>query len=199
MSDRVKGLKLDVDVAGDRAVVAVNGELDGHAAVMLAAVSDAVIDAGCRDLVVDFGGVTFTDAAALGVLVRLSRLLRDSAGSLTIRSAPEHLRRVFDATRVSDLDVEETSDAPGSQRMDSANDTATFGDEPGDLAPAARGSNMRARSSTATVDAALRLVTALAETTVENADGVSVTLERYGRVMTVAASDDAVKEMDRHL
>ena len=54
------------------------------------------------------------------------------------------------------------------------------------------------RSNTATVDAALRLVTALAETTVENADGVSVTLERHGRVMTVAASDDAVKEMDHH-
>jgi GAF domain-containing protein len=63
---------------------------------------------------------------------------------------------------------------------------------------AASDANLRSRSSTATVDAALRLVTALAETTVENADGVSVTLERHGRVMTVAASDDAVKEMDRH-
>ncbi|HWM22670.1 MAG TPA: GAF and ANTAR domain-containing protein [Ilumatobacteraceae bacterium] len=60
------------------------------------------------------------------------------------------------------------------------------------------GLNVGPRSSTATVDAALRLVTALAETTVENADGVSVTLERHGRVMTVAASDDAVKEMDHH-
>lgn len=62
------------------------------------------------------------------------------------------------------------------------------------------GSSLRSGSSTATetVDAALRLVTALAAKTVAKADGVSVTLERHGRVMTVAASDDAVKEMDRH-
>jgi len=53
-------------------------------------------------------------------------------------------------------------------------------------------------SSTEVVDAALRLVTALAARTLENADGVSVTLERHGRVMTVAASDDAVLTMDGH-
>ena len=54
------------------------------------------------------------------------------------------------------------------------------------------------RSSTGVVDAALGMVTALAASTVENADGVSVTLERHGRLMTVAASDDAVKVMDGH-
>ena len=54
------------------------------------------------------------------------------------------------------------------------------------------------RSSTDVVDAALRLVTALADATVDNADGVSVTLERHGHLMTVAASNDAVLTMDRH-
>lgn len=63
---------------------------------------------------------------------------------------------------------------------------------------AASGSSVMMPSSTSVVDAALRLVTALAASTVANADGVSVTLERHGRLMTVAASDDAVKEMDRH-
>ena len=63
---------------------------------------------------------------------------------------------------------------------------------------AASGSSVLQRSNTSVVDAALRLVTALAASTVENADGVSVTLERHGRLMTVAASDDAVKEMDGH-
>jgi GAF domain-containing protein len=48
------------------------------------------------------------------------------------------------------------------------------------------------------VDAALRLITSLAEATVDNADGVSVTLERHGQLMTVAASNDAVMTMDRH-
>jgi GAF domain-containing protein len=48
------------------------------------------------------------------------------------------------------------------------------------------------------IDAALRLVTTLASATVENADGVSVTLERQGRLMTVAASNDDVVRMDEH-
>lgn len=57
---------------------------------------------------------------------------------------------------------------------------------------------IRATLSDHTVDAALRLVTALAQETIRNADGVSVTLERHGRLMTVAATDDAVYEMDQH-
>jgi GAF domain-containing protein len=56
----------------------------------------------------------------------------------------------------------------------------------------------RSRSSIDVVDAALRLVTALADATVDNADGVSVTLERHGHLMTVAASNDAVLAMDQH-
>ncbi|HSP27419.1 MAG TPA: GAF domain-containing protein, partial [Ilumatobacteraceae bacterium] len=54
------------------------------------------------------------------------------------------------------------------------------------------------RSSTDVVDAALRLVTSLADATVTNADGVSVTLERHGQLMTVAASNDQVLQMDSH-
>jgi GAF domain-containing protein len=149
--------------------------------VLFATVLDAVVDAGCRRLVVDFGGVTLAGDAAVRVLVRVSLRLAEQAGLLTLRSAPEHIRETLDANGVRDLVADMAS-----------------GDEPGELDLAARGSQLRPRSSTATVDAALRLVTALAQTTVKNADGVSVTLERHGRVLTVAASDDAVKEMDRH-
>lgn len=48
------------------------------------------------------------------------------------------------------------------------------------------------------LDAALRLVTALASYTVHQADGVSVTLERRGRMTTVAASDHTIRRMDDH-
>lgn len=58
--------------------------------------------------------------------------------------------------------------------------------------------HLGSKSTYEVVDAALRMVTALAESTVANADGVSVTLERHGRLMTVAASDGAILEMDRH-
>ena len=48
------------------------------------------------------------------------------------------------------------------------------------------------------VDAALRLVTHLASLTVRGADGVSITLDRQGRMTTVASSDDTIRRMDGH-
>ena len=47
------------------------------------------------------------------------------------------------------------------------------------------------------IDAALRLVVALARVTVTGADGVSVCLSRHGALTTVAASDETVSGMDR--
>jgi GAF domain-containing protein len=46
------------------------------------------------------------------------------------------------------------------------------------------------------VDGALRLAIALAAATVAGADGVSVSLQRYGRLVTVAAGDPAITDMD---
>lgn len=46
------------------------------------------------------------------------------------------------------------------------------------------------------VDGALRLVVALARATVGGADGASVSLHRHGRLLTVAATDRTVYEMD---
>ena len=46
------------------------------------------------------------------------------------------------------------------------------------------------------LDAALRLVVALARVTVTGADGVSVSLQRRGALTTVAASDETVSGMD---
>jgi GAF domain-containing protein len=47
------------------------------------------------------------------------------------------------------------------------------------------------------IDAALRLVTALARATIGGADGVSVSLTRHGQLTTVAASDETIAQMDR--
>lgn len=52
--------------------------------------------------------------------------------------------------------------------------------------------------ATGVVDSALRLVTAMARVTVRGADGVSITLERHGRMTTIADSDDTVRRMDEH-
>lgn len=48
------------------------------------------------------------------------------------------------------------------------------------------------------IDGALRLVVELAEATVQGANGVSVSLERHGKLRTVAATNDTVLQMDHH-
>ncbi len=48
------------------------------------------------------------------------------------------------------------------------------------------------------VDAALTLVVKLAEATVGGAHGASVSLDRHGKLRTVAASNDTILEMDHH-
>ncbi|MGH9128088.1 MAG: ANTAR domain-containing protein [Acidimicrobiales bacterium] len=51
-------------------------------------------------------------------------------------------------------------------------------------------------ADTDVVDGVLRLVVALARATVAGADGVSVSLHRYGCLSTVAASDQTILDMD---
>jgi signal transduction protein with GAF and PtsI domain len=53
-------------------------------------------------------------------------------------------------------------------------------------------------ASNEVIDAALLLVVKLAQETVQRAQGVSVSLERHGKLRTVAASNDTVLEMDHH-
>lgn len=85
----------------------------------------------------------------------------------------------------------QNDDALGREQPSDASGPAEPAAAPGLLGAAAT-------SSTEVVDAALGLVTALAARTLEHADGVSVTLQRHGRLMTVAASDDAILVMDGH-
>lgn len=53
-------------------------------------------------------------------------------------------------------------------------------------------------ASNEVVDAALHLVVKLAQETVQRAHGVSVSLERHGKLRTVAASNETVLQMDHH-
>lgn len=93
--------------------------------------------------------------------------------------------------------------------------TATYGpsdeggDRPGRTTPEASGASGEAAdlagrllelaafpANAEVVDAALRLVVALAHATVSGADGVSVMLSRAGSLSTVSASDETISGMD---
>ena len=192
------GLAIDFDV--DHAILGVRGDVDLLTSPTLGAVVDALVDQGHDDVVLDLAALAFMDASGLGIIASTAVRLRTSGGVLTLRSPPAQTRRILDITGMTELLHIEPSDPK----------LAALGPEqhPDDLSPVvdawpadlvadlARVAAMPASNDV--VDAALRLVTALASATVEGADGVSVTLNRHGRLMTVASSNDTVRRMDAH-
>lgn len=200
------GLTLGFDssvVVGVCVVVGVSGDVDPITTPALATVLNALIADGYPSFMVDLGAVTFFGAAGLWALTDASNRLTLAGGSLRVRLASAHLRRVFDIVRLGDLfeDVD-PADAPLSralgveQRTGDRSLAVVSGAIRGLQSDVARLAAIPA--SHAVIDAALRLVTALAVETIAGADGVSVSLERRGRLRTVAASNETVLEMDKH-
>lgn len=192
-------LAMAVRFEAGQAVVDVGGEIDMLTAPTMGALLRAIADEGHQGLVLDLAQLRFMDASGLTVIVDLAGRLASSAGALTVRSVPALTQRILDLTGVADLLRIETGAAVaglGSEERiaDSSASVGVAGEDlPADLA------RVRAlRSDTTVLDAALSLVTALAAVTVDGADGVSVTLERRGRLRTVASSDETILRMDDH-
>ena len=175
-----------------RADVAVASELDMLSAPILKGTLIALVD-NYSEVVVNLGAVTFMDAHGADVFATVAKRAASAGATIILRSTPPGARRVLDVSSLlvydettlpHDLAVEGVASQPP---LDSADVSART----------ARQIPMT-RPSTDVIDAALRLVTALAAATLTDADGASVTLERHGRLMTVAATDDAVLTMDQH-
>jgi anti-sigma B factor antagonist len=80
-------------------VVVVGGELDLDTSPRLRHVlMDLVRAQGNRSIVLDVAWLTFIDSSALGVLVTVHRDLAAVDGRLTVRSASNAVRRVFEIT-----------------------------------------------------------------------------------------------------
>ncbi len=196
-ADRLADFGATIAFTGHRAVLCALGQVDLVSAPELAAVLHAVIDRGHADVVLDLAGTDFMGAAGLGVIATTANRLRSAGGGLTIRSPSALVGLMLDATgltqlvslkpvgTVDHLGPEQTAAVPGSP-----------------VAIEAAGRAEQWRRVTAipadldVVDGALRLVVALAQATVSGADGVSVSLQRHGRLTTVAASDQTISDMD---
>ena len=76
-------------------IVAPSGRIDTTSS---AAVEDALrraVDAGARDLIVDFGGVDYISSAGLRVFLVLAKRMRDLHGRLVLCAMPEPVSQVF--------------------------------------------------------------------------------------------------------
>lgn len=88
---------------GDVTVVRVEGEL---VVGNRKALKDGVLErlaAGDRKFLVDFGEAGYIDSSGLGVLVSLSKQIREEGGDLRICGLDEDLRTLFELTRLDTL------------------------------------------------------------------------------------------------
>jgi len=85
---------LNVAIDPPRATLTAHGELDIFTARQVSRQLVEAMTAGCRQVLVDVGGVTFVDASALGVFARAREELRAQDGSIGFVAASATFRRL---------------------------------------------------------------------------------------------------------
>ena len=191
--------EIAVDFDADQTILHVRGDVDLLTAPTLHAAMNALVDQSHVDIVLELAGLTFMDASGLRVIADISTQLATSSRELIVRSAPSMTRRILELTHVSDLIRLEamvpTVALLGVEQRAGDHSRAV---EAGSVKLSADLLRTVSNSTNDAIDAALRRVVALVGATMEGADGVSVTLERDGRLATVASSNDTVMKMDIH-
>ena len=85
------------------AVLAVTGEVDVATAPQLRQEAVRLAASGHTNLVIDLSGVDFLDSTGLGVIVGVLKRVRTHGGELAVAGAENHVRKVFEITRISDI------------------------------------------------------------------------------------------------
>jgi anti-anti-sigma factor len=163
---------------GTQAVLVLRGRVEHSSAFAFGAALDGTIDRHPESVVLDLSELEFIGTAGMVAVANAEKRLAGMGIQLTVRSPSVLVNRL--------LDMMESADPvyPGPVATSQATRPAEF------------------RRFTAVpadpdvVDGALRLVVELARVLVDGADGVSVSLQRHGRLSTVAASDHTIMEMD---
>ena len=84
-------------------VVGVEGQLIvGNRQELKAKVLDA-LEGGARKFVIDFGRTGYIDSSGLGVLVSLSKKIREQGGELRLAGLNEDLQTLFELTKLDTL------------------------------------------------------------------------------------------------
>ena len=92
-----------VSRSGDVTVVEVEGQLIvGNRQELKQQVLDR-LDGGDRKFAIDFANTGYIDSSGLGVLVSLSKKIREQGGELRLSSLNEDLRTLFELTKLDTL------------------------------------------------------------------------------------------------
>jgi anti-sigma B factor antagonist len=96
-------MSFDVQKRNDITVIDVKGQLIvGNRQELKQKVLDE-LEAGERKFLVDFAGTGYIDSSGLGVLVSLSKKIREQGGELRLANLNEDLRTLFELTKLDTL------------------------------------------------------------------------------------------------
>ncbi len=94
-------LSLSTSTVGERAVLAVAGEVDVYSAPELRDRLTDLVDSGAHRVVVDLSGVTFLDSTGIGILVAGLNHVVDVGGELSLACDQDRILKLF---RITGLD-----------------------------------------------------------------------------------------------
>ena len=108
----VPGAEFRVSRTGSSAVVHCIGEVDINASFAFRDTLDMALDADTRQLVLDFGKLTFIDSTGLSVIFRARRRLEDIGGRIAVAGIQARVvQRLFEVSGAEQLiDVYTTVD-----------------------------------------------------------------------------------------
>lgn len=89
-------MQLTITCQDDQLTAALRGELDHHSAGQLRQKIDtALLQHRCKQLVLDFSGLTFMDSSGIGLIMGRYRMMRDMGGTLTVTGATPRIETLL--------------------------------------------------------------------------------------------------------
>ncbi len=174
------------DYHTEQVVAAPRGELDILTAGDLRRALDAATEVR-TSLVVDLADLDFCDAAGLGVIVHMARRLADRGGALSLRSPSAMVAKLLDITGLQTL-VAVAGNPPSAPTPALTNPQHLVGAIADSLVPLV---------SESLVDGTMRMVATITERLGAAVYAASVTMQRRGRLVTVAATHPVARDLDQ--
>lgn len=89
-------MKLEIKNENGAAAAMLSGEIDHHNAKELRTELDRyIISAQPKELILDFGNITFMDSSGIGLIIGRYKLMHECGGILIVRDPQPYIKRVM--------------------------------------------------------------------------------------------------------
>jgi anti-anti-sigma regulatory factor len=187
--------EVTTSLEGSRVVLALHGRVESLASFDLWTALEGAVHLHRDAVVLDLTELEFIGAAGLVALANAEKSFAEAGVELTVRTPSRLVERLLGGMEMNevarlDLALARLGREQAGRTRHRSNPTSSE----------ASCQDLRRVTAIPTdpdvVDGALRLVVELAQISVRGADGVSVSLFRHGELLTVAATDKTITEMD---